>query len=422
MKLFTHYSRINFLASILALALGSVSYYFIIRTVLIHQLDDTLKVEEAEILNYVRLKDQLPEPANYRDQQIAFEPADKAVERQFQHISRRDPYRNNERGPFRQLLFPVSAGGRVYTVSVRKSEVETEEMLQWIMFVTAGMILLLLGILFLANRLLIRRLWQPFYQTLEALKKFNLTNREPLHHAPTSIREFQDLQRVVDHMTGTIRKDYEMLKEFADNASHEMQTPLAIINSKLDLMIQDQGLEERHLRQLQAMYDAVSRMRQLNQSLLLLTKIENHQFVQAGPVALDTLISEKLVQLEDLIQDKHLTLRVGLQPCLVQMNAYLSDILLSNLLVNAIRHNEEKGAINIQLGPHELRISNTGVPLPFDPASIFDRFTKSSQSEGTGLGLAIVRQICDNYGFSLSYVNGDGWHTIRIGFTPEYHG
>ena len=422
MKLFTHYSRINFLASILALALGSVSYYFIIRTVLIHQLDDTLKVEEAEILNHVQLKDQLPEPANYRDQQIAFEPADKAVERQFQDISRRDPYQHNEHRPFRRLLFSVTAGGQVYTVSVMKSEMEAEEMLQWIMAVTAGMILLLLGILFLANRLLIRRLWQPFYQTLEALKGFNLTNKEPLNHTPTSIREFQNLQGVVDQMTGTIRKDYEMLREFADNASHEMQTPLAIINSKLDLMIQDQGLEEKHLRQLQAMYDAVSRLRLLNQSLLLLTKIENHQFAQAGPVALETLIEKKLVQLEDLIQDKHLTLNADLQPCRVQMNAYLSDILLSNLLVNAMRHNEEKGAISIQLGPDELLIGNTGAPLPFDPANIFDRFTKSSHSEGTGLGLAIVRQICDNYGFSLSYVNREGWHTIRIGFTPEYHG
>lgn len=422
MKLFTHYSRINFLASILALALGSVSYYFIIRTVLIHQLDDTLKVEEAEILNHVQVKGQLPEPANYRDQQIAFEPALRAVERQFHDISRREPTHHNEHRPFRQLLFSVTAGGEVYTVSVTKSEVETEDMLQWIMLVTAGMIMLLLGILFLANRLLIRRLWRPFYQTLETLKGFNLASREPLHHTPTSIREFQNLQRVVDQMTGTIRKDYEMLKEFADNASHEMQTPLAIINSKLDLMIQDQGLEEKHLRQLQAMYDAVSRLRQLNQSLLLLTKIENHQFAQAGPVALGTLIEKKLVQLEDLIADKHLTLQVELQPCQVQMNAYLSDILLSNLLVNAIRHNEEKGAIKIQLRADELHISNTGAPLPFAPAAIFDRFTKSSHSEGTGLGLAIVRQICDNYGFLLSYVNRDGWHTIRIGFTPEYHG
>jgi signal transduction histidine kinase len=400
----------------MALVLGSVGYYLIIRTVLIHQLDEALKVEEEEILSHVQLKDQLPEPSNYRDQQISFAPATARVDRQFVNISRRDTFHNNERRPFRQLVFSVTAGGQLHTVSVSKSELETEDLLKWIMLVTAGMILLLLGILFLANRLLIRRLWQPFYQTLESLKKFNLSNHEPLNQTHTSIKEFQNLQAVVEQMTGTIRKDYEMLKEFADNASHEMQTPLAIINSKLDLMIQDQDLEEKHLLQLQAMYDAVSRLRQLNQSLLLLTKIENHQFDQAGPVMVTTLVEKKLMQLEDLIKDKHITVSAGLQPCQLQMNTYLSDILLSNLLVNAIRHNYDQGQIKILLQQEMLTISNTGAPLPFDPAAIFDRFTKSSHSEGTGLGLAIVRQICDNYGFSLSYVNEGEWHTIRIGF------
>jgi len=416
MKLFTHYSRINILASILALVLGSVSYYFIIRTVLIHQLDDTLRVEEEEILNYVEQNDQMPEPANYRDQQISFAPAKAPVERQFINIIRRDTYDRNEYRPFRQLLFSVTAGGRLYTVSVSKSEMGTRELERWIMLVTAGMILILLGILYLANRLLIRRLWQPFYQTLERLRGFNLSNREPLTYTPTSIREFLNLRQAVEQMTGQIRKDYETLKAFADNASHEMQTPLAIINSKLDLMIQDQGLGEKHLLQLQAMYDAVSRLRQLNQSLLLLTKIENHQFEQAEPVGLAPLIEKKLMQLEDLVRDKHITVTADLQPCQLQMNAYLSDILLSNLLGNAIRHNYENGSIRIRLQQDMLRISNTGAPLSFDPGAIFDRFTKNAQSEGMGLGLAIVRQICDNYGFSLTYTNEEGWHTLLLGF------
>ena len=416
MKLFTHYSRINILASILALVLGSISYYFIIRTVLIHQLDDALKVEEAEILSFVAAKDQLPEPSNYRDQQICYAPAVTPMQRQFINIVRQDSFHQHERRPFRQLIFSITAWWQMYTVTINKSEVETDDLLQWIMLVTAGMILLLLGILFLANRLLIRRLWKPFYQTLESLERFSLASRDPMTHVPTSIREFRNLQQVVEQMTGQIRKDYEMLKEFADNASHEMQTPLAIINSKLDLMIQDQELGKKHLQQLQAMYDAVGRLRQLNKSLLLLTKIENHQFDQAGAVAVQASIEKKLVQLEDLVRDKQNRETAALQPCQLQINAYLCDVLLSNLLVNAIRHNYEHGSIEIRLHPRELEISNTGTPLPFDPAVIFDRFTKSAHSEGTGLGLAIVRQICDNYGFSLSYTNEGNRHNIRIGF------
>jgi signal transduction histidine kinase len=399
-----------------------MGYYFMIRGILIHELDDALRVEEAEILSHVRSLDELPEPSSYRDQQISFAPAISPVRRQFINITRHEHHRHDEWQPYRQLLFPVTVQGQVYTVSVTKSEEETEDLLEWIMLVTAGMILVLLGILFMANRLLLRRIWQPFYQTLEGLRKFDLSKKESIAHAPTTIEEFRHLQTVVEQMTGKIRKDYEMLRDFTDNASHEMQTPLAIINSKLDLMIQDQQLEEKHHRQLQAMYDAVGRLRTLNQSLLLLTKIENNQFAQAAPVSLEQLIGKKLLQLEDPIKVKHLTITADVQPCELNMNAYLTDILLNNLLGNAIRHNYDRGAVDIILRREFLLISNTGAPLSFDPVTIFDRFTKGGHSEGTGLGLAIARQICENYGFVLSYSYVEGLHVLRLQFRPAAAG
>jgi signal transduction histidine kinase len=381
--------------------------------VLIHQLDDTLKIEEAEIMNHVKTRDRLPEPANYRDQQISFTPSPAAIKRKFINTHWFDP-RHHQNRPFRQLLFSVVAGGQTYTVSVGKSEVETEDLLGWIVLITAGMILLLLGILFLAGRLLLRKLWRPFYDTLDAIRQFNLSSRKPLPPRDTKIEEFKSLDAAIEQMTHKILKDYEMLKNFTDNASHEMQTPLAIINSKLDLIIQDQGLEEKHLRQLQAMYDAVGRLSKLNQSLLLLTKIENNQFAHTDQVALTPLIEEKLLQLEDLTRARNLTVHTDLDKVSARMNAYLADILLNNLLVNAIRHNLEGGSLNILLQEDGLRISNTGPALHFDPAAIFDRFTKSNHSDGTGLGLAIVKQICDNYGFPLSYSYNNNVHLIYI--------
>ncbi len=338
MNLFTRYSRVNILASTLALLLGSVAYYFILRYVLIRQLDDTLKIEEAEILDVVKTRDRLPQPANYRDQQIRFTPSALPIKRRFINTDWAEP-RHQEHESFRQLLFSVVAGGQRYIVSVGKSEDEMEHLLVWILLITAGVILLLLGILFLANRLLLRRLWQPFYHTLAGIREFQLSSRKPHPPAATEIEEFKNLDAAVGQMTRKIMKDYEMLKNFADNASHEMQTPLAIINSKLDLMIQDQGLEEKHHRQLQAMYDAVGRLSKLNQSLLLLTKIENNQFVHTDPIALAPLIGDKLLQLEDLIRERRLEVYTNLDRASVRMNAYLADILLNNLLVNAIRHN-----------------------------------------------------------------------------------
>ena len=416
MRLFVRYSRVNIIASILALLLGSIGYYFIVRYVLVHQLDDTLKIEEAEILAHVKTHDGLPEPANYRDQQIRFTPAETPVRRQFIHTTGFDPHRHDEDRPYRTLLFSVRANGQLYTVSVSKSEEETEDLLQLMMLITAGMILLLLGTLFLANRLLLRRIWQPFYKTLEGIRRFNLSSREPLPVTGTDIDEFRSLDEAARVMTLQILKDYEIMKNFADNASHEMQTPLAIINSKLDLMIQDPGLEEKHHRPIQSMYDAISRLRQLNQSLLLLTKIENNQFAQTQQVDLAPLIEEKLVQLDDMVRSRGLQIRTELDRLSLPVNGYLADILLNNLLLNAIRHNQDGGSLNILVRDRSFRISNSGPGLPFDPITIFDRFTKGPHSPGTGLGLAIVRQICDNYHFPLAYSYEDNMHVIDIRF------
>jgi signal transduction histidine kinase len=421
MRLFTKYSRVNILASILALVLGSAGYFFAVRLVLLHQLDNTLRIEEAEILDNVQHHDKLPQPANYRDQQITYLPAQQVAPRIFRNISCRQleaetsavagPRReHNPLHPFRELLFSVSVGGQPYTVSVAQSEEEMEGLLGLIMRITGGMILFLLGMLF-------RRIWQPFYQTLGSIREFNLSSRQTMPAVKTEIDEFRQLDEATRQMTRKILNDFEVLKSFADNASHEMQTPLAIINSKLDLMIQDSYVGEKHHWPVQAMYDAIGRLRQLNQSLLLLTKIENKQFEQVESVDLAGLIREKLVQLEDPIRDRHLAVRTDLARLRLPVNGYLADILLNNLLINAIRHNSNGGQVDIRLGEQSLKISNSGPAPGFDPTTIFDRFVKGSHSGGTGLGLAIVRQICDNYHFPLSYSYADQLHTIDIEFT-----
>jgi signal transduction histidine kinase len=435
------------MASVLALLIGSVGYYFAVRFVLVHELDDAIRIEEEEILDNVARHGTLPKPANYRDQQIAYVPAQGPAARRFvntnwisleselgnavkfsdtseestvpshlpgsRHIRRRDPD-----DPCRALIFPVRVGNQYYTAYVSKSEEETEDLLLLIMYITAGMILLMLGVLFLANRLLLRRIWQPFYRTLEGIRAFNLSSRQVLPAEHTDIEEFQRLDEAARQMTGQISRDYEMLKNFTENASHEMQTPLAIINSKLDLLIQDTSLREEHHRPVQAMYDAISRLRQLNQSLLLLTKIENNQFSQTESIDLAPLIEEKLTQLEDPLRDRQLEVRRDLGAVRVPINSYLADILLNNLLINAIRHNKTAGRVEIRLGERSLRISNSGPAPNFDPKTIFDRFVKGSHSGGTGLGLAIVRQICDNYNFSVGYSYAGEMHTVEVVF-PE---
>jgi signal transduction histidine kinase len=414
MKLFTQFSRVNIVASILALLVGSIGYYFTMRYVLIGQLDDTIRVEEAEILDNIRTRGQLPPPSDYHDQQISYEPATGPVQRHYINTNRITHHHRAE--PYRELIFSAPVGSRLFTVTVGVSEEATEDLLALIMTIAAGMILLLFGTLFLANRLLLRRLWKPFYQTLAGMRQFNLSSRQPLPIRDTAIDEFRNLDEAARQMTGQILKDYEMLKGFTDNASHEMQTPLAIINSRLDLLIQDHALAETHHRPIQAMYDAIGRLRQLNQSLLLLTRIENHQFTHSDSIDMAPLIEEKLVQLEDPLRDRHIVVHKDLDRLQLPINGYLADILLNNLLLNAIRHNREGGDVSIRLREDSLRITNSGPALSFDPATIFDRFVKGAHSGGTGLGLAIVRQICDNYHFPIFYSYQDKMHVIEIRF------
>ncbi|HEV2481688.1 MAG TPA: HAMP domain-containing sensor histidine kinase [Puia sp.] len=445
MRLFTKYSRVSIMASVLALLLGSVGYFFAVRFVLVHELDDAIRIEEEEILDNVARHGHLPKPANYRDQQIAYVPAQQPEQPRWvnttwgylesqltnainlgdtteepeansrprgRHARKRDPD-----DPCRALIFPVRVGNQYYTAYVSKSEEETEDLLVVIMFLTAGMILLMLGILFLANRLLLRRIWQPFYRTLEGIRAFNLSSRQQLSPAEsTDIEEFRRLDEAARQMTGQISRDYEMLKNFTENASHEMQTPLAIINSKLDLLIQDPRMREEHHQPVQAMYDAISRLRQLNASLLLLTKIENNQFAQTESLDLAPLIEQKLAQLEDPLKARQLEVHRELTGVRVAINNYLADILLNNLLINAIRHNKTAGKVDIRLAERSLRISNSGPAPSFDPKTIFDRFVKGPNSGGTGLGLAIVRQICDNYNFSVGYSYAGEMHTVEVIF------
>jgi signal transduction histidine kinase len=193
-----------------------------------------------------------------------------------------------------------------------------------------------------------------------------------------------------------------------------MQTPLAILRSKLDLMIQEPGLNESQTRQVQAMYQALARMTKLNQSLLLLTKIENNQFSKTEIFPLDQLVREKLLQFEELAAAQGVEFETELEEIPIRMNHYLADTLLNNLIGNAVRHNKKDGRIIISLREGQFRIANTGVPEALPGEYLYQRFHKGERSEGVGLGLAIVKQICDHHALTIQYSFRSPFHEFRI--------
>ncbi|MBK6834145.1 MAG: hypothetical protein IPG89_07685 [Bacteroidetes bacterium] len=209
-------------------------------------------------------------------------------------------------------------------------------------------------------------------------------------------------------MTEKISNDYEKLKNFTENASHELQTPLAIIKGKTELLMQTQGLTEEQSKLISEIDQTSNRLKKLNQTLLLLSKIENNQFKNEKSIDFSEILKSKLEQIEDLIKIKNIKLNAQIESSSQNINPVLADILISNLLSNALRYTPENGAISIQLNSKEFLISNNGNPLKFGGDKIFDRFHKEGESsESTGLGLALVKQIAviNKQGINYQYSN-----------------
>jgi len=275
---------------------------------------------------------------------------------------------------------------------------------------------LLLLVLFIINRSLMGKLWQPFNNTLQQLKQFNLTGKNELQLENTGITEFADLNNAVHIMSTRVSQDYEALKSFTENASHEIQTPLAIIQSKLELLMQSDNLKEEQVKHIHSMHSACIRLSKLNQSLILLTKIDNQQFQEKTSIDIGNLIKKQLTNYEELIDVKQITVTASIDDGnTIQMNEVMAEILLSNLITNAIKHNMEKGRIEIVLKKQQLVIRNTGAELKTKPAELFERFKKDNQdSNSLGLGLSIVQKICEQNSFRIDYSFKDPMHIVYL--------
>lgn len=414
MKLFARYNRTNLAATIVIFLLASVAFSFLIQYVLLHQVDDNLKIEKREIRSYVDKFGKLPESVQVKHESISFQLAEDAIKERLVTIKSED---RNEDEPMRELTFSVNVNGRWYKAVVRTSLQDTDDMIRSIILITLTTILAVMIATFAINRIVLKKLWQPFYNTIGALKNFRIGKGTQLQLEHTDIDEFALLNETLHSATGKAEEDYLILKEFTENASHELQTPLAVIRSKLDLLIQDEQLTKQQSEAVQTAYEHIHKMARLNQSLLLLAKIENNQFAGQQQLDLKTLIEEKCMQFKEQWKHKQLTVTIAFSEMVVTMNPYLADILLNNLFSNAIRHNTPGGKINIHLGANELQFCNSGVAHPLDASRLFVRFAQQGTSnEHNGLGLSIIKQICEVSKANVRYAFSEDMHCFTIVF------
>lgn len=416
MRLAQRYNRANLITSFVILAITGVIYYIAIHLILTGKLDKDLVIEEKEIEAYAMNYGKLLSPGDFLHQKVSYRklPLGDTLERNFIYSAF---YNEEEKEvePGRSLVTSIDLNGERYQVTISKSRVESEDLIQLIFMITLAVTILLLVSLLLINRFVLQQIWSPFYSTLGMMKAFNVAQREGIQPQLTKIDEFNELNESANAMAARVRKDYRELKSFTDNASHEMMTPLAIINSKLDSLLQTDTFSAAQGAVIEDIYTAIGRLIKLNQSLLLLAKIENNLINDIQDIDLQQLVREKILQFQELFEKDNLSLHQQIKPCKVRMSKYLADILLNNLFSNAVRHNHSGGSIEVVLYEDLLTISNTGKGDVLDN-QLFERFSKSSSSEGTGLGLAISKQICTLYGFSITYQHLPNRHQFLIDF------
>ncbi|HKI47381.1 MAG TPA: HAMP domain-containing sensor histidine kinase, partial [Balneolales bacterium] len=327
----------------------------------------------------------------------------------------------DEMEPYRQLQMVIALKGSYYVLTIQKSLLEFQDMILAMILTEAGfVILLLVGFNVMSNRIQ-QSLWTPFYSILDRIRSFQLNSRETDEPETTQIDEFREMGESVTQMTGRIRRDYEHLKEFTENASHELQTPLAVVRSKLERVFSHPDLTEEQASLMGEAYEAANRMERINKALLLLARIENRQYHETENVNLSELVNKELGLVGERLELHKINMVIDLEEDLtIHMNAHLAEVLVRNLVANAIKHNEDGGAIKIKLDSEKLLILNTGPAPAVEPERLFERFTKANPaSSSLGLGLSIVKSICDFSNFGVTYTYLDRWHIIEVEFQND---
>ena len=414
MKLSEKYNRLNVAATISIFIIGSCFFYFLLNYILIRELDEGLKSEKQEIESYVVLHGALPEVVHTKNQYTFFKAAHAPLETVY--LTGKHNY-DGEEEDFREIHFTVAVQDRTYLVNVATPLEGTESMLQAIIAITVAMIAMILLAGYIINRVVIRKLWLPFYETIEKVKGYKIADIYVPVTEGGQIDEFSLLNQSINEMIAKVQQEYNALKGFTGQAAHEMQTPLAVIRSKLDMLVQDEDVARKNGQTITDIERSVQRLSRLHQSLLLLTKVENKQFSLNERVYIDQVVAGKCSEYDEMTEDRNITVSQQLSPTEIIFHHHLADILINNLVNNAIKYNRAGGTIDIVLIGKILTITNTSRSGQLDPFKIFKPFYRSeTDGEGSGLGLSIVRQVCDTAGYFVGYDYVDGKHIFSVKF------
>lgn len=395
---------------------GGVIFYFLIDHIFYNQVDEGIVTEKEIIADEIENNSNIPDYSARFGHQIEVLILSRPVVPMFAIKDTLISYQDST-SRFRYLYFSKNYGkDKSYVINIFRPLDDTYDLIKGILLSFLIMFVCLFVLLILINFLISRRVWIPFYNTIRQLNKYNINEKDKLVMSETGIHEFNILNGVIQRMSEKIKDDFQNMKEFIENASHEIQTPLAIIKTKIEMLVQTGKADQEQMEALQSINDSANRLSKLNSGLLLLSKMENGQFTEEKQLDLVPVIRSTVEELEDLIQIKELCLSIELNTSfVVKINPELSEIMIGNLVSNAIKHNIRGGFIEITGTEKTILIRNSGLPLTVPEQTLFNRFVKNNAaSKSLGLGLALIKKICELYRIEYNYKCEDTIHTFQL--------
>lgn len=328
---------------------------------------------------------------------------------------------DNEEEPIRVLKTIFNDDNEnSYELIIKASIVEEDDLLADLFLSLIALYIMLVITILAVNHLLLKKIWKSFHIILGNIKEIKLGTGSKLKAINSPIDEFNILANEVETMLNRNENIYSSQKQFIENASHELQTPLAISINKLELFAENATLSEEQMIEIGKITDTLNRLTRLNKSLLMLSKIENQQYPEEEDVNFNKLISILTEDYSDLADFKKVKITIIENDTLhFTMNKGLAIALISNLLKNALIHNHSQGFVNFTINKNDILISNSGINSPLNSELIFNRFYRhTTTNESTGLGLPLVKSIIANYSITIEYLFNES-HNFKINFLKK---
>ena len=408
----------------LLLAAWAALFYFAMIDEINDEVDDALESRAEAIVTRVLSGRELPETSTEGNNGYFLHEVEPEYARGRQHERYSDeeifiPERDEEE-PARVLRKTFhDVDGRWYELTVMTPSIEKEDLAEAILYAIVWLYLSLLLLVLLVTILLLYRTMRPLYALLRWLDGYTVGGQNPPLEIRTSVTEFRRLNDAARRYAARAESTFERQKQFIGNASHEMQTPLAVCRNRLEMLVDDaRGLTGEQLGEIAKVQRTLDHLVRLNRSLLLLSKIDNGQFPETEEVDLAALARRTGEDMEEIYAHRRmrLSLHEETQLC-VRMNPSLAGSLVGNLVKNAFVHGAEGGEVRVRIAERRFEIENDAAQGPLDAAHIFERFYQGTKKEGaTGLGLAIADAVCRLYGLRIAYAFRDGRHVFTVDF------